>query len=90
MRFHKYTPRPLAAAIGLSVILGSTLLAAPAQADAIIGVVGPRTLVGFDSATPDTFTTTLEVTGMASDVIRGIDFRPATGQLYAFGQSGGL
>ncbi|NKC32115.1 DUF4394 domain-containing protein [Falsiroseomonas selenitidurans] len=83
-------PRPLPAALGFSVLLGASLLAAPVQAGPIVGVVGPRTLVGFDSATPDTFTTTLEVTGIGSDTIRGIDFRPATGQLYALGQSGGL
>ncbi|NKE46066.1 DUF4394 domain-containing protein [Roseomonas frigidaquae] len=90
MRVLHHAPRKLSAAIGFSVILGAAILAGPAKADPIVGVVGPRTLVGFDSATPDTFTTTLEVTGIGNDTIRGIDFRPATGQLYALGQSGGL
>jgi hypothetical protein len=76
-------------ALGLLVGVG-LLGAAPAMATPIIGVVGQTTLIGFDSATPGTVTSTLTVTGLGGQLIRGIDTRPATGQLYALGQSGTL
>lgn len=45
-------------------------------------------LVGFNSATPGTITATLPVTGLLpGDGLVAIDTRPATGQLYAFGNS---
>ncbi|MGG5885712.1 DUF4394 domain-containing protein [Falsiroseomonas sp. HC035] len=83
--WHRRPVRPLAAVAGLLA-----LLVAPVQAAPIVGVVGQRTLVGFDSATPSNVTDTLEITGIGNDTIRGIDFRPATGELFAIGQSGGL
>ena len=76
-------------ALGWLVGLGLAA-AAPALATPIIGVVGPTTLIGFDSAAPGTVTSTLTVTGLGGELIRGIDTRPATGQLYALGQSGTL
>ncbi len=43
-------------------------------------------LITFDSATPGTIATSIGITGLdANTVVRGIDFRPATGQLYALG-----
>jgi hypothetical protein len=64
-------------------------VAGPAHAVPLIGLVGQATLIAFDSASPTTVTRTLMLTGIASgDVLRGIDTRPATGQLYALGQSG--
>lgn len=43
-------------------------------------------LLTFDSATPATITSTVAFTGLgAGEVIRGIDVRPATGQLYGLG-----
>lgn len=56
----------------------------------LIGVAGPSTLIGFDSATPGVVESTLAVSGLGGDQIRGIDVRPATGELYAIGQSGTL
>ena len=58
-----------------------------AHAVPLIGVTGNATLIGFDSATPGTVTQTLAVTGLGTELIRGIDFRPSTGQLYAIGQT---
>lgn len=78
----------LALALGSFVALAATgpaALAAP-----IIGLVGSNTLVGFDSAAPSSVTSTLSVTGLNGEGIRGIDVRPSNGQLYALGQSGGL
>ena len=60
----------------------------PAYAVPLVGAAGSTLLVGFDSATPGVITTTLNVTGIDGQIIRGIDFRPATGQLYAFVQPG--
>lgn len=75
----------------LALLVGFALAAAgPALATPIIGVVGPNTLIGFDSANPGTVTSTLTITGLGGQLIRGIDTRPATGQLYALGQSGTL
>ncbi len=88
--------RPAQAAGAMAVALAAVVcvaalgVATPVSAAPLLGIVGPRTLVAFDSATPDTFNQSLEITGIGSDTIRGIDFRPATGQLFAFGQSGGL
>lgn len=81
-----------------STLLAATLLptvlavgmSTPVLALPIIGVVGPDTLIQFDSATPGTVTSSLTVTGLNGELIRGIDTRPATGTLYALGQAGTL
>lgn len=78
----------LALALGSVIALAATgpaALAAP-----IIGLAGPSTLVGFDSTAPSAVTSTLGVTGLNGEALRGIDVRPSNGQLYALGQSGGL
>lgn len=81
-----------------TVILAATALVAtfavPAYAVPIVGVRGgafgsTQELFGFDSATPNTVTSTLAVTGLGTDLIRGLDFRPSNGQLYALTQGGG-
>ena len=61
------------------------------RAEIIFGVTDPSggfdttgNLVSFDSANPAAFTTIGPITGLtAGQQLRGIDFRPATGQLYA-------
>ena len=68
-----------------AVITATTAGAAP-----LVGVSGPSTLIGFDSAAPSMVTSTLAVTGLSNEQIGGIDFRPSTGQLYALGSAGGL
>lgn len=73
------------AVFGLGLTTANPVLATP-----IIGVVGQNTLIGFDSAAPGIVTSTLTVTGLSGQLIRGIDTRPATGQLYALGQAGTL
>ncbi len=56
--------------------------AAPAQAEPAVGLLDGNTLIRFDTTTPDTLTATIPVTGLGADqVLRGIDFRPATGEL---------
>jgi hypothetical protein len=70
--------------------------AAPAQAELIYGMTAASSastapgvaLVKFDSATPGAVTTVGAFTGIvAGHALRSIDFRPATGQLYAISTS---
>jgi hypothetical protein len=58
---------------------------AEAQPHTLWGLVnGANTLVRFSSATPGTIDATMAVTGILSgETLRGVDFRPATGQLFA-------
>lgn len=67
--------------------------ACAAQAEAVYGITVPRaagsSLVRFDSAAPNAVTTIGAVSGIvAGQTLRGIDFRPATGDLYAISSSG--
>jgi hypothetical protein len=77
----------LTGALGL---VGLFATAGSLHATPLIGVVGPTTLIGFDSAAPGVVTSSLTVTGLNGDLIRGVDFRPSNGQLYALGGSGAL
>jgi MYXO-CTERM domain-containing protein len=81
--------RYVAAAAAAAGMLG---LAAPAQAELIYGMTAVNSistspglgLVSFDSATPGTVTPIGNFTGVvAGQAVRSIDFRPATGELYA-------
>ena len=81
-------PKLLAAALCTSTML--TMAVVPAMAVPLIGVVGPNRLIQFDSASSSIVTSSLTVTGLGSEIIGGIDFRPATGQLFALGQAGSL
>ncbi len=71
----------------LRVLLAATALLATAtgsaRAELIMGVTA-TSLVSFDSAAPDTLTTIGPIAGIvAGHTLRGIDFRPSNGQLYA-------
>lgn len=71
--------------IGAAFLLTASCLQ-PAQAQTIVGVMSGTTLVSFDAATPGTITSTVAITGITSgQSIQGLDFRPNTGELYAFG-----
>ena len=61
------------------------LAALPAAARPMVALTGDKRLFKFDSATPGTLTSpALAITGLLpGDEIRGIDFRPASGVLYA-------
>ncbi len=60
------------------------LCSAPAQAELVYGVTDSGSLRSFDSATPGTQNTVGNVTGLlGGHTIRGIDFRPNGGALYA-------
>lgn len=50
------------------------------------GLTNSNQLLTFDSATPGTISSSVAITGLAGgESVVGIDTRPATGQLYAFG-----
>jgi len=72
----------------LATLLALTLGSLPAAAETI-WISTANSISSFDSATPGTVIGTVPVTGLAGgDSIAGIDFRPATGQLYALGSGG--
>jgi len=71
---------PIAAALVTSV---------PTSAETIYGLTQQQTLISFDSATPGTITSSVAITGLnLFDSLVEIDFRPATGQLYALSDRG--
>src|SRR5688572_141659 len=78
-----------AAALAIS---GTVICVQSADAALVYGVTNDNTLFSFDSATPGTLITGTPLSGFtsANENIRGIDFRPATGQLYAIGSFGQL
>ena len=58
-------------------------MAGEASALAVYGVTTNNSLVRFDSASPGTINSTVGVTGLnAGATLLGIDFRPASGELY--------
>ncbi len=64
------------------------LAAAGAQAETIYGLSAANSLVSFDSANPSGFTTIGAMSGVVSgQTLRAIDFRPASGTLYALSSS---
>ena len=68
------------------VALALLLLAAPLFAETITLLDGGTSLVFVDSATPNVAINTVPITGLqAGEIISGIDYRPATGQLYGLG-----
>lgn len=76
----------------LRVLLAATALLAaapdPARAELIMGVTN-TSLVSFDSASPGNLAFIGGISGIvAGHTLRGIDFRPADGQLYAISSAG--
>lgn len=70
------------------IVFGSFL---PTKAVTLFGVNASNQLIRFDSTTPNNVTVIGNITGLQSgESILGIDFRPATGQLYALGSTGRL
>lgn len=74
----------------LSITAAALLLAGQAsRAEVIYGIGTAGTnpaalnLFSFDSATPGTFASSVAISGVTVGTLAGIDFRPATGQLYA-------
>lgn len=68
----------------------SLFVALAAHAETIVALTSGNRLLFFDSATPGTVTKTISVSTLASEPLAAIDFRPATGDLYAMANSGRL
>ena len=82
------TPR---LALLLSAALLALAAAAPARAATITTVAPGNQLLLFNSANPNTIISSTQITGLGmGEEILGIDVRPATGQLYALGNSNRL
>jgi hypothetical protein len=62
---------------------GALLACSPAQAATVFGVDGNDNLVSFNSASPETFTRSIRITGASG--ILGLDFRPINNVLYGLG-----
>lgn len=62
-----------------------------AQAETVFASTLTGSLIRFDSATPGVIQSAFAIQGLASnETVRGIDFRPATGALFALGSFGNL
>lgn len=75
------------------ILLASSLAAlsvVSSQAETIVALTSGNRLLFFDSATPGTVTKLFTVTTFTSEALVAIDFRPVTGDLYAFAASGRL
>ncbi len=67
------------------------LLAIPAAAETLFGVTDQNTLVTFSSLNPSILTSQVALSGLQmGEKLVGIDFRPATGQLFGVGSSSRL
>ncbi len=77
------------------LVFGGLFFLAPSRASAeiIYGTTVSRNLIRFDSATPGSLTTNVPITGLVDQIsgeqIAGIDFRPASGALYAWSNAPG-
>ncbi|TWT95344.1 hypothetical protein Pla108_34900 [Botrimarina colliarenosi] len=75
----------------LLIALVATSLPTAATAETVYGITDNQFLVSWDSATPGNLLSGSPVSGLQSnETILGIDFRPATGDLYALGSSSRL
>lgn len=72
--------------------MGALLVASAAHAETIYGVTFDDQLVTFDSAAPSTILSGAFLDGFigSSEHVAGIDFRPATGELFVLGTSSRL
>lgn len=76
------------AALLLSIAFSASREAHAQTPTIIYGVTTSNNLVSFSSANPSTFVLNVPITGLqAGENILGLDFRPATGQLYALGST---
>ena len=63
----------------------------PVRADIVVGLTQSNSLITFDTASPGVTTTPVAVSGLgAGEVLVGIDFRPATEQLFGLGSGSNL
>jgi MYXO-CTERM domain-containing protein len=86
MKFNRGRHALAAGAIAACLAVPSTALAGT-----VYGVTENQTLVTWDTSSPGTIQGGIAISGlMNNEQIRGIDFRPATGELYALGSFSNL
>ncbi|RMH26218.1 MAG: DUF4394 domain-containing protein [Planctomycetota bacterium] len=74
--------------VGLATLLGAC---GAAYAELAYGVTSNQTLVSFDTSAPTAIQSGVAISGLQNnEQIRGIDFRPANGMLYALGSFNNL
>jgi hypothetical protein len=74
----------------LSIFSLVAAFALPSKAETIVALTSGNRLLFFDSASPGTVTKVFTVTTFTSEPLVALDFRPATGDLYAVAASGRL
>ena len=77
----------------LALAIGLMSLTALSHAEMIYGIaeLGSQNLVRYDSSFPSNIVSSVAISGLQqNESIKGIDFRPATGQLYALGSTSRL
>lgn len=80
----------LAAAVTATASAALLSTAGSARAETVYGLTTTSGLFSFDSASPAAVSAVTTITGVtAGQVLVGMDFRPATGQLYALSYVGG-
>ncbi len=90
MSFFKHSALAVLFLFLASVVAQHTLAQTPANY-VVFGVTTANSLVRFNSARPGTILSTVAITGLQSgENVIGIDFRPATGQLFALGSTSRL
>lgn len=78
-------------AVGSFVAVALAIASGASAGELVYGVTNTQTLVTWDSASPGGLLSGTVISGLQSnEVVRAIDFRPATGQLYALGSFSNL
>ncbi len=79
------------ALFGLGVLTSLAISPLRSHAEPIVAVTNTNQLISFDSATPGTLDSSVSISGLAlGEVILGLDYRPATGDLLALANSNRL
>ncbi|MEQ1732334.1 MAG: DUF4394 domain-containing protein [Bacteroidia bacterium] len=74
-----------------SALVCALFMQEQAQAQTVYGTTVGNNLVSFNATAPTVITASVSITGItAGQIIQGLDFRPNTGQLYAFGYNATL
>jgi len=84
-------PRVAKFAMAAMVVACGTAVSSSSAGELVYGVTDTQTLVSFDSSDSSNLLTGVAISGLQSnEQIRGIDIRPATGQLYGLGSFNNL
>ncbi len=85
------SPRVAGRGLAMVVIACGVAVSTNAAAELVYGVTDTQTLVSFDSSDSSNLLTGVAISGLQNnEQIRGIDIRPATGQLYGMGSFNNL